>query len=134
MGKNKIKNRKKNQKKVWSETKMEPLQKIEEEAEVITDSQRTQIYEMARSVSKETLEEVCPALLRLALESEKGKLKNQLGNVIFHLQKNERIETVIGLQKLIDAALIVNSEELFKILESADEDAQNLAKKIKGVL
>lgn len=113
---------------------MEPLQKIEEEAEIITDSQRTQIYEMARSVSKETLEEVCPALLRLALESEKGKLKNQLGNVIFHLQKNERIETVIGLQKLIDAALIVNSEELFKILESADEDAQNLAKKIKGVL
>jgi len=113
---------------------MEPLQKIEEKAEVITDSQRTQIYEMARSVSKETLEEVCPALLRLALESEKGKLKNQLGNVIFHLQKNERIETVIGLQKLIDAALIVNPEELFKILESADEDAQDLAKKIKGVL
>ncbi|MHA2400554.1 MAG: hypothetical protein ACXADU_16900 [Promethearchaeota archaeon] len=113
---------------------MEPLQKIEEEAEVITDSQRTEIYEMARSVSKETLEEVCPALLRVALESEKGKLKNQLGNVIFHLQKNDRIETVIGLQKLIDAALIVNPEELFKILESADEDAQDLAKKIKRVL
>jgi hypothetical protein len=113
---------------------MEPLQKIEEEAEVITDSQRTQIYELARSVSKETLEEVCPALLRVALESEKGKLKNQLGNVIFHLQKNDRIETVIGLQKLIDAALIVNPEELFKILESADEDAQDLAKKIKKVL
>jgi hypothetical protein len=109
-------------------------QKIEEEAEVITDSQRTEIYEMARSVSKETLEEVCPALLRVALESEKGKLKNQLGNVIFHLQKNDRIETVIGLQKLIDAALIVNPEELFKILESADEDAQDLAKKIKRVL
>jgi hypothetical protein len=113
---------------------MEPLQKIEEEAEVITDSQRTQIYELARSVSKETLEEVCPALLRVALESEKGKLKNQLGNVIFHLQKNDRIETVIGLQKLIDAALIVNPEELFKILESADEDAKELAKKIKDVL
>ncbi|MHA1884290.1 MAG: hypothetical protein ACXAAI_05330 [Promethearchaeota archaeon] len=85
-------------------------------------------------MSKETLEEVCPALLRVALESEKGKLKNQLGNVIFHLQKNDRIETVIGLQKLIDAALIVNPEELFKILESADEDAQDLAKKIKKVL
>ena len=113
---------------------MEPLQKIEEEAEGITDTQRSQIYEFARSVNKETLEEVCPALLRLALDSEKGKLKNQLGNVIFHLQKNERIETVIGLQKLIDAALIVAPEEVFKILESADEDAQELAKKIKGVL
>lgn len=113
---------------------MEPLQKIEEEAVRITDTQRSQIYEFARSVSKETLEEVCPALLNLALESEKGALKNQLGNVIFHLQKNERIETVIGLQKLIDAALIVNPEAMYKILEESDEDAQELAKKIKSIL
>jgi hypothetical protein len=113
---------------------MEHIQKIEEEAVGISDAQRTRIYEFAKRVSKETLEEVCPALLRLALDSERGLLKNQLGNVIFHLQKNERIETVIGLQKLIDAALIVNPEEMFKIFEESDEDAQELAKKIKGVL
>ena len=113
---------------------MEHIQKIVEEVEGVTDDQRAQIYEFARRVNKETLEEVCPALLRLALDSKKGALKNQLGNVIFHLQKNERIETVIGLQKLIDAALIVNPEEMFKILEESDEDAQELAKKIKGVL
>ncbi len=113
---------------------MEPIQKIEEQAVGITDTQRSQIYKFAREVSKETLEEVCPALLNLALESEKGALKNQLGNVIFHLQKNERIETVIGLQKLIDAALIVNPEGLFKILEESDENAQELAKKIKKVV
>jgi len=113
---------------------MEHIQKIEEKVEGITDAQRTQIYEFARGVNKETLEEVCPALLRLALDSKKGALKNQLGNVIFHLQKNERIETIIGLQKLIDAALIVAPEEMFKILEDSDEDAQELAKKIKGVL
>ncbi len=77
---------------------------------------------------------MCPALLNLALESERGVLKNQLGRVVFHLQKNERINTVIGLQKLIDAALIVNTEELFKILEESDEDAQELAKNIKKVL
>ena len=113
---------------------MEPLQKMEEEAKVIADVKRSQIYEFAREVSKETLEEVCPALLTLALDAERGMLKNQLGNVIFHLQKNERIETVIGLQKLIDAGLIVNPEGLFKILEESDEDAKALAKKIKGVL
>ena len=113
---------------------MEPISKIEEKAEKITDVQRSQIYELVRKVGKETLNEVCPALLRLALNSEKGLLKNQLGNVIFHLQKNERINTVIGLQKLLDAALIVAPEEMFKILESADEDAQSLAKKIKGIL
>ena len=113
---------------------MEPIQKIVEKAVGITDLQRSQIYEFVRKVSKETLEEVCPALLNIALESERGALKNQLGNVIFHLQKNERIETIIGLQKLIDAALIVNPEAMYKILEESDEDAQQLAKKIKAVL
>ena len=114
--------------------KMEQIPKLEEKVEQLTDIQRSEIYEYARRVSRETLEEVCPALLRLALDSEKGKLKNQLGMVIFHLQKNERISTVIGLQKLLDAALLVNPEELFKILESADEGAQELAKKIKSIL
>ena len=113
---------------------MEPIQKIEEKAVGITDEKRSQIYDFARKVSKETLEEVCPALLNLALESERGVLKNQLGNVIFHLQKNERIETIIGLQKLIDAALIVNPEAMYKILEESDEDAQELAKNMKKVL
>jgi hypothetical protein len=41
---------------------------------------------------------------------------------------------VIGLQKLLDAALIVNPEEMFKILESTDEGAQELGKKIKNIL
>ena len=113
---------------------MEPISKVEEKVVGLTDVQRTQMYEYAKRVSKETLEEICPALLRLALESEKGALKNQLGMVIFHLQKNERISTVIGLQKLLDAALIVNPVEMFKILESADEGAQELAKKIKSIL
>lgn len=114
--------------------KMEQIPKLEEKVEQLTDIQRSEIYEYARRVSRETLEEVCPALLRLALDSEKGKLKNQLGMVIFHLQKNERLSTVIGLQKLLDAALIVNPEEMFKILGSADEGAQELARKIKSTL
>ncbi|MFW9877595.1 MAG: hypothetical protein ACFFG0_31300 [Candidatus Thorarchaeota archaeon] len=113
---------------------MEQISKLEEKVKQLTEVQRSEIYEYARKASHETIEEVCPALLRLALESEKGKLKNQLGMVIFHLQKNERINTVIGLQKLIDAALIVNPEEMFKILESADKGAQELAKKIKRIL
>ncbi len=81
--------------------KMEEIVKTVEKEELITDLQRKQIYEFATSVSKDTLDEVCPALFRLALESEKGQLKNQLGQVIFHLQKNERLNTVIGLKKLL---------------------------------
>ena len=113
---------------------MEQIPKIEEKVEQLTEVQRAEIYEYARRVSRETIEEVCPALLRLALDSEKGKLKNQLGMVIFHLQKNERLSTVIGLQKLLDAALIVNPEEMFKILESSEADAKELARKIKSIL
>jgi hypothetical protein len=113
---------------------MEQITGLEKKAEQLTEAQRSEIYEYARKVGRDTIEEVCPALLRLALESEKGKLKNQLGAVIFHLQKNERINTVIGLQKLLEAALIVAPEEMFKILESADEGAQELAKKIKKIL
>ncbi len=41
---------------------------------------------------------------------------------------------VIELQKLLDAALLVTPEELFKILESVDEEAKELAKKIKEQL
>ncbi len=113
---------------------MEPISKVEKKVVGITGTQRAEIYEFARHVSRETLDEVCPALLRVALVSERGLLKNQLGSVIFHLQKNERINTVIGLQKLIDAALLVAPEELFKILESSEADAQELARKIKGIL
>jgi len=36
---------------------------------------------------------------------------------------------VIGLQKLLDAALIVAPEDIFKVLESSEADAQELAKK-----
>ena len=99
---------------------MEEIVKTVEKEELITDQQRKQIYEFATRIRKETLDEVCPALFRIALESEKGQLKNQLGQVIFHLQKNERLNTVIGLQKLLDAALIVNQDEMFKLLQSSD--------------
>ncbi|MEJ2251902.1 MAG: hypothetical protein P8Y97_19865 [Candidatus Lokiarchaeota archaeon] len=100
----------------------------------ISDEKRKQIYNLASKVNKKTLEEICPVLLDMLLESEKGLLKNELGKVIFHLQKNERLNTLIGLQKLIDGALIVNPEKMFRILENAGNDAAELAKKIKKIL
>ena len=113
---------------------MEQISKAEEKAVGLSDVQRGDIYELARRVGHETLDEVCPALLRAILNTESKLLKNQLGMVIFHLQKNERINTVIGLQKLLEASLLVSREEMFKILENADADAQVLAKKIKALL
>ena len=111
---------------------MELIEKIKQEG--ITDEQRTQIYTFSIHISKETREEVCPALYNTLLNTEKGALKNELGRVIFHLFKNDRLNTVIGLEKLIDASLIVAPEEMFKILEESEADAKDLAKKIRQVL
>ncbi|KKL28921.1 hypothetical protein LCGC14_2370310 [marine sediment metagenome] len=113
---------------------MEQIHDVEEKEEGLSEVQRSGIYELARRVSHETLDEVCPALLRAIMATDSKVLKNQLGMVIFHLQKTERINTVIGLQKLLEASLKIAPEELFKILESADADARELAQKIKQLL
>ena len=115
---------------------MEVPQKIVEKVKEtgITDEQRTMIYTYATKVSKDTINEVCPALLRVLLNDETGALKDSLGQVIFHLQKNERIDSLIGLQKMTEAALKVAPEEAFKILESSEDDAKELARRIKEVL
>lgn len=115
---------------------MEVPQKIVEKVKEtgITDEQRSMIYSYATKVSKDTINEVCPALLRVLLNDETGALKGSLGQVIFHLQKNERIDSLIGLQKMTEAALKIAPEEAFKILESSEDDAKELARRIKEIL
>ncbi len=115
---------------------MEVIQKIIEKTKeaVISDIQKKAIYFYASQVSRGTISQVCPALIRVLLNSEKGALKNELGRVIFHLQKTERLNTLIGLQKLLNASLIVAPEEMFKILESSGKEAQVLAQKIMDTL
>ena len=113
---------------------MEQIHDVEEKELGLSEVQRSKIYELARRVSHEMLDEVCPALLRTIIATDSKLLKNQLGMVIFHLQKRDRINTVIGLQKLLEAILKVAPEGLFKILESADAEAQELAQKIKALL
>ncbi|MFX1395971.1 MAG: hypothetical protein ACFFAS_02890 [Promethearchaeota archaeon] len=100
----------------------------------INDEQRKAIYKAASMVGRDTIEEVCPALLRIVLNSEKGLLKNELGRVIFHLQKTETINSRIGLEKLLDATITVAPEEVYKILKTSDKDARELAKRIKDIM
>lgn len=104
--------------------------KIQEKMMAISDEKLKDLYSLATHVSMDAIEELSPALLNICLESE-GQLKNELGQVIFHLQKNERLNTRLGLQKLLHGALIVNPEEVFKLLESAEE--KELASKIKAM-
>jgi hypothetical protein len=115
--------------------KMDDQKSIQKEKEIlITDQQRKQIYEFANDVGTRTIDEVCPALFDCVLDSAQGRLKNDLGQVIFHLQKNDRLNTRIGLERLLDAGLRVNPEKMFRILESAGGEAKELADKIRTVL
>ena len=108
--------------------------KIKEKVMALTDEQIKEIYLYATKVSMDTIEDLTPGLLKICLTAEKGELKNELGRVIFHLQKNERLYTRIGLEKLLDGALRVNAEKVFKLLESSEPDAQALVEDIKGIL
>ena len=108
------------------------LYQAKEKAELMTDQKRKELYGLAKDVSKDFIEELCPALLRVCMDAPKGSLKNELGRVIFHLQKNERISTLIGLQNLLEGAIMVNPKETFEVLESSE--AKALAQKIKAIL
>ena len=107
------------------------LQKVKEQG--VNEEQRQKVYAYASRASQDMIDEVCPALYRVCLNSEKGALKNELGRVIFHLAKNDRLNTRIGLEKLLDACLIVKPAEMFKILATSGQDAKKLGEQIKSV-
>ncbi|MFX0042001.1 MAG: hypothetical protein ACFE8L_03725 [Candidatus Hodarchaeota archaeon] len=108
--------------------------KIQEKVMALTDEQIKEIYSYTSKLSLDTIEDLAYDLLKICLTAEKGELKNELGRIIFHLQKTERLNTRIGLEKLLDGALRVNAEKVFKLLGSSEPDAQELLKEIKGIL
>jgi hypothetical protein len=108
--------------------------KIAQKTIELSDEQRKAVYKVAQDIPQQTRNEICPAILNILLDTEKGPLKNELGRVIFHLQKQERLNTILGLEKLLDGALKVAPQQLFDLLERGDKQAARLAEKIKQVL
>ncbi len=108
--------------------------KLQEKVINLTDEQINSIYSFASRVTQESIDELTPILLEICLEAESGVLKNELGRVIFHLQKTERLNTRIGFEKLVHGALRVDVKEIFKVLESAASDVKDLVERIKSVL
>jgi len=100
--------------------KMEQLSKTELKEYVVSEEQRMKAYEVVNRMTNEDYEEVSPALLKMVLNSAKGALKNDLGRVLFQLQKTEQLDTKFGVEKLVEGALLVAPENLFKILESVN--------------
>ncbi|MBY9014583.1 MAG: hypothetical protein KGD68_02720 [Candidatus Lokiarchaeota archaeon] len=110
------------------------LLKLQEKMLSLSDDRLSSIYSYAGRVTQESIDELSPILLEICLKAESGILKNQLGQVIFHLQKTERLNTRIGFEKLLHGALKVNIKEVFDLLESGASDARTLVERIKSIL
>ena len=115
-----------------NELKIKEISK--EKIELISDIQRAKIYSLARYISKDAINEICPELFKIVENEEHGVMKNELGRVIFHLLKNERLNTIIGLEKLLDASLTVNSEKALEVLFKCGKEGKLLVKGIKDIL
>ena len=107
--------------------------KLQEEVQNLSDEKLTELYSLASNVSMDVIEELCPPLLNICLEAKDNALKDQLGMVIFHLQKNERISTRIGLQKLLHGALRVDAEKVFDLLNGSGKEGEELSENIKAM-
>ena len=108
--------------------------KLQEKILNLTDEQITSLYSSASRVTQESIDELAPILLDICLEAESGVLKNELGRVIFHLQKTERLNTRIGFEKLLHGALKVDAKKVFKVLESGASDVKELVGRLKSAL
>lgn len=108
------------------------IMKSKVEILTLNDAQIEKVYELASHIDLAVIEDVAPELLEVCLNAQGGILKNELGRVIFHLQKTERLNTRIGFEKLLDGALRVNAEDVFKILSEAG--VKDLVKEIKALL
>ncbi len=106
---------------------------LQEKILSLSDIQMKEVYSLSSHMSLDSIEELAPSLLNICLDSG-GKLKDELGRVIFHLQKTERLNTRIGFEKLLHGSLRVNAEETFKLLESSEQDAKDLSSELKKLL
>ena len=107
---------------------------LQEKMLSLSDDRLSTIYSYASRVTQESIDELSPSLLDICLEAESGELKNELGRVIFHLQKTERLNTRIGFEKLLHGSLRVNIGDVFKLLESGTSDSKALVERIKSIL
>ena len=107
---------------------------LQEKMLSLSDDRLSTIYSYASRVTQESIDELSPILLEICLNAESGILKNQLGQVIFHLQKTERLNTRIGFEKLLHGSLRVSIKDVFNLLESGASDAKVLVERIKSIL
>lgn len=100
----------------------------------ITRPQLAKILSLTKMVSEDALETICPKLYEMLLEKSNYRLKNMVGRYIFHLKQVDRLNTTIGLQKLIEGGLAVLPDETLEVLRSCSDEGADLAEEIKLIM
>ena len=94
---------------------MEQILKSQTKVVMASQDLKSKVCEYMNLMKQEDIEEFCPAILNTLLSKEKGLLKNELGRIIFQLQKTEQLNSRFALEKLVEGALIAAPEDLFRL-------------------
>jgi hypothetical protein len=94
---------------------MEQILKSQTKVVMTSQDLKSKVCEYMNLMKQEDIEEFCPAILNTLLSKEKGLLKNELGRIIFQLQKTEQLNSRFALEKLVEGALIAAPEDLFRL-------------------
>lgn len=97
---------------------MEQISQSQKKIVDLSYNLRINAHDHMQRMKQEDIEEFCPAILNILLSKEKGLLKNELGRIIFHLQKTEQLNTRFALEKMVEGALIIAPDELFRLFDT----------------
>ena len=111
------------------------ISEITENKIELTKDQMIRIHQEVTLIPKYDLGVLSEKLYDSIIENADHKLKNHLlGRTIFHLYNLERLNTYVGIEKLVFAAIIVDPELLYKNLEEIDEDTFEIAASIRRII
>ncbi|MBD3187071.1 hypothetical protein GF325_09605 [Candidatus Bathyarchaeota archaeon] len=99
-----------------------------------SDREREILYQSARMCDERKLDEITEELVDLILESEDISLikSTALGLAIFRLLNNDSLATYVGLQRLLEAGMMLESDATIAIFEEHGEGA--VADELRRVL
>ncbi len=101
----------------------------------LNDIEMQRIYDFIQLVPKYDLPELCEELYDMIIENANKVLKNHnLGRTIFHLYEIERLNTYIGLEKLVYGGIVVDSEKMIDIFGKHDIETKKVGAELKHIL
>jgi len=92
---------------------------------IYSDQEREILYQAARLCDAQRLEDMCEDLLDMIYESENASIlkSSALGTQIFRLVNSDTLASYVGLQRLLEAGMMIEPEKTIGIMNKYDEIA-----------